>query len=166
MKVVYLLIGPKGAGKSYIGRLMKKELGIAFLSVEEFFIRNLSNPKEFNEKENIKVWQEIEDAIDKKLKKVDKISLESVGLFDSFQNFFKRIDAKYKVNLIKIETPLELCYQRIAGRDIEKHVKFSRENTQKINELSIQGKYKFNLVIPNSKISNTEIIKRIKKITV
>lgn len=50
MKTVYLLIGPKGSGKSYIGNLIENELGIKFLNVEEFFIDLLENPDKLDEK--------------------------------------------------------------------------------------------------------------------
>jgi shikimate kinase len=33
-KIVYLLIGPKGSGKSFIGTLMDERLGIRFIRVE------------------------------------------------------------------------------------------------------------------------------------
>ena len=33
-KTVYILIGPKGCGKSYVGTLLERELGLKFLRVE------------------------------------------------------------------------------------------------------------------------------------
>ncbi|EOZ98800.1 hypothetical protein A33Q_1454 [Indibacter alkaliphilus LW1] len=34
-KIIYLLIGQKGSGKSFIGTLMEKEFGIKFIRVED-----------------------------------------------------------------------------------------------------------------------------------
>ena len=39
MNKVYVLVGPKGSGKSYVGRLLEREFGIEFLSIEEIFVK-------------------------------------------------------------------------------------------------------------------------------
>ena len=38
MKTLYMLIGPKGAGKSYIGRLVSQRTDIRFLRVESIWL--------------------------------------------------------------------------------------------------------------------------------
>lgn len=164
MKTVYLLIGPKGSGKSYIGNLIENELGVKFLNVEEFFIDLLENPDKLDEKENTKVWKKIEEKIEEELKEIDQISLESIGVFDSFKNFLEKIKFKYQVKLIKIETPLGLCYQRINERNKNNQVKLSRDSVEKMNNLFLKEKYNYDLVVKNKNWSDFKIIKKFKGI--
>ncbi len=49
IKIVYLLIGLKESGKSYVWRLIEKSFSIKFLQVENFFI---SSFKELLDKNN------------------------------------------------------------------------------------------------------------------
>jgi predicted kinase len=164
MKTVYLLIGLKGSGKSYIGNLIENELEIKFLNVEKFFINFLDNPDKLDEKENIKVWKKIEEKIEKELKEINQISLESVGIFNSFKNFLEKINTRYQVKLIKVETPLDLCHQRINKRDKNDQVKLSLDSVEKMNNLFLKEKYNYNLVIKNENWLDFKIIKEFKSI--
>ena len=38
---VLILVGPKGSGKTYIGSLVERELGVRFLRVEPIFLENM-----------------------------------------------------------------------------------------------------------------------------
>lgn len=40
-RTVLVLIGPKGSGKTYIGSLVDRELGVRFLRVEPVFLENM-----------------------------------------------------------------------------------------------------------------------------
>ena len=45
MSTIYLLIGAKGSGKSFIGNLMEREFNIKFLRVEDW-VKNVKTGKE------------------------------------------------------------------------------------------------------------------------
>jgi len=164
MKKIYLLIGLKGSGKSYAGKLMEKELGIEFLNVEEFFIKSLRDPDEFDEKENIKVWQKIENKIDERLLEIDQISLESVGVFDSFKKFLERLRERYQVKIIKIDVLPEVASKRIKERDSEKQIQLSEESIRKMSDLFSEENYEYDLVLDNENLSDEDLVKEIKKI--
>ncbi|MFH1770140.1 MAG: AAA family ATPase [archaeon] len=155
MKTIYLLIGPKGSGKSYIGNLIEKELGISFLNVEPFFMRSEEEANNLDEEFFEQAWKKVEEEIEK----YDKVILESIGTFDSFKEFLKELEDSYDVKLIKVKSPLDLCIKRIRDRDKEVHVPMSKETIEKINELAMKEKYSFNLVINNEKASDEEIVK-------
>ncbi|KFF58325.1 hypothetical protein JF66_19375, partial [Cryobacterium sp. MLB-32] len=44
-KTIYVLIGPKGSGKTHIGNLLERAFGIAFLSVEKLGLGNIPKSK-------------------------------------------------------------------------------------------------------------------------
>lgn len=50
LKTVYVLIGPKGSGKTYIGSLLEIEIGLKFLSVEKLGLGNIPKSKRKGEK--------------------------------------------------------------------------------------------------------------------
>lgn len=166
MKTAYILIGPRGSGKTYIGELIEKELGIKFLSVEPYFLSiatagdyELGNDKLFAE-----AWRKIGEAVSRHFENNDKIIFESLGTFNSFKKFLKELQKKYEVKLIKIEAPQELCISRLKNREIASHVPMNEELVERINRMAVKGKYPFNLVIDNGKMPDAEIIKAFKDV--
>lgn len=43
--MIFVLVGPKGSGKSHIGDLISRKLGIPFLRVEPIFLENIRTSK-------------------------------------------------------------------------------------------------------------------------
>ena len=79
-KLIYLLIGPKGSGKSFIGTLMDHTFGIHFIRVEDWAKavkkdRQVDNPFYLAE-----VFQAIEHGVREVLKQYDQVVFESTGL--------------------------------------------------------------------------------------
>ncbi len=164
MKTIYILIGPKGSGKSYIGRLLEKEFKIRFLSVEPYFLHVANDAEVLDEKSFTETWERVEKEISKHFKNNDKIIFESTGTFDSFKIFLKRLQSKYKVKLIKIEAPLDICFERYKKRSVSDHVPMSEKLVERINRIAVREKYPFDIVIDNTKISNREIINEFYKL--
>ncbi len=163
MKKVYILIGAKGSGKSYIGRLIEKNLGIKFLLTESIFIktqgRNLLDKNYFK-----KGYRAVEKEIDKYLKNNNKIIIESTGAFDFFKNFLRKLRSKYDVKLIFIYTPLKLCLQRIKNRNYSNHIKMPESLIKKVYRITNSLNYNYSLRINNSDRGNKKIINSFKKI--
>jgi adenylate kinase family enzyme len=44
-KTVIILVGPKGSGKSFVGTLISKELGIPFVRVEPIYLANMRSSR-------------------------------------------------------------------------------------------------------------------------
>lgn len=163
-KTIYLLIGKKGSGKTYIGKLLEKELIIRFLSVEPYFL-HVKNDYEDTKKDSFnESWEKIEFDIDNLLKKEDSVIFESLGTYNSFREFLKRIKSKYNVKLIKINTNKSTCIKRIKKRDNTNHVPMNEELIKNINKIADKEKYQFDLIIDNEKSLNQEIINEFKRI--
>lgn len=48
-KTVFILIGPKGSGKSHVGTVLKKYFGIPFLNVDQLGLENIPKSKSLGE---------------------------------------------------------------------------------------------------------------------
>ena len=164
MKTVYILIGAKGSGKSYIGKLIEKKTGIKFLLTEGIFI-DIQNSRDISDKSFLKDgYYIVEKEIDEYLKQNEKIVIESTGAFIFFEDFLKRFQSKYNLKLIFIYTPLRLCLQRISGRDILNHIKMSDSLIKNVYKISNSLNYKYVLRINNSNQGDDKIISSFKKI--
>jgi len=164
MKTVYILIGLKGSGKTYVGKLIEEKLNIKFLEVESYFLKFAEDYKKVKKDSFKEVWEKIESKISKYLIHNDKIVFESLGTFNSFKGFLNRISKKYNVKLIKINAPPKLCFERIKGRDNTNHVKINEELIKKINKIAEKEKYGFDIIIDNSNISDENILEKFKTI--
>ena len=162
MKTVLILIGPKGSGKSYIGRLIENDLGIKFLSIEPIFHKILGNSNKLDKKVEKEGYDKVEKEIDSIFSNDDTVTIESTGSFEYFFKLLKNLKSKYSVKFIQIYTSLELCAERLRHKDPSIHVPFSARQIKEINEKSSNLKLEYDLIIDNSKLSDTEIVSLIK----
>jgi predicted kinase len=160
MKTIYLLIGPRGSGKTYVGKLIQDKLNITFLNVETFFIRAEKINKKLDEEKFKKVWLKIEKRIDKILTTKKSVAFESIGIFQSFKDFLTRLNLKYQIKLTRIKTPLKLCDERMATRKPGTHAHMTKADIALVNKMSLKEKYKYDLVIDNNKSTDDVIISK------
>jgi shikimate kinase len=166
LKTVYVLIGPKGSGKTYIGSVLEKEIGLKFLSVEKLGLENIPKSKLSGEELIREGFHQEEAAIDKILQSCNAVSFESTGAHPYLQNILANLRTKYEVKLIKIDTPLEKCYERIKRRNASLHIPVSDESLKCINEAAIKASFDWDLEIDNSeKLTINEIVSLFKNIT-
>ena len=78
VKALYMLIGLRGSGKTYIGTLVDRHTGIKFLRVEPIWLG--LQPGEDG-------WQKVEQAIDRLFLVNDRVMIESLGAGEGFENF-------------------------------------------------------------------------------
>ncbi len=162
MKQVIILIGLKGSGKTYIGSLMQKQLGIRFFRVEDIW---LSLKSERFSKEYISEGMNlVEYEIDTFLTKNDRIIIESTGIIDYFKSFLDKLKSKYDIKLVKIRTSPETCIKRVKSRDLSIHIPVSDDILDRINQEALKVEMKYDLIIDNEKTSDTDILDGIKKI--
>lgn len=162
--MIFLLIGPKGSGKSFIGTLFNKYYDIEFLRVENWLLgikkeRSLNNPEYIRES-----FQIIEEGVRKSLNKSDKLVFESTGLSSSFDSMLKSLRHDYKVVTIRINTDLEICLQRIKSRDQSIHINVSDDQVEEINTAITLKNLKTEFTINNNNKTVIELKRDIYKI--
>ena len=162
--MIFLLIGPKGSGKSFIGTLFNKYYNIKFLRVENWLLE-MKKERSINNQEYIREsFQIIEEGVRKSLNKSDKLVFESTGLSSSFDSMLKSLRHDYKVVTIRINTDLDICLQRIRSRDQSIHINISDEQVGEINTAITSKNLKTEFTINNNNKTVIEIKRDINKI--
>ncbi len=161
-KVIYLLIGPKGSGKSLIGSLMDDNLGIKFIRVEDL-VKAVRRDRKIMDQSYIKeAFQTIENGVREALDNYDKVVFESVGLTDSFDQMLKNLRRDFSVVTIRILANEDLCLQRVKTRDQSIHINISDDEVNGINR-QIKGKdIKTDYILTNENKSANQLIEEIK----
>ena len=160
MKTLFILIGPKGAGKTHIGTLVNAQTEIKFLRVEPIWINYLQNgPKDKDG------WEIVEEEIDKLFENNDRVMIESLGAGEGFAKFHQSLKKKYQIKLIKIETTLDKCLERFRNRESANHIPISDDKVEEYNKIAAQVSYNWDKVIDNNHLaSDLEIIQAIQAI--
>ena len=149
-KLVYILVGPKGSGKTHIGSLLEKEIGLKFLSVEKLGLENIPKSRLTGYELEKEGFHHEERAIDRILTEEAAMSFEATGSSEYFYTVLDRLRAKYKVKLVKVFSPLPTCYHRIKQRGTANHIPVSEEKIKTINEKAAKVDLNWALTIDNS----------------
>lgn len=148
-KRVYILVGPKGVGKSHLGQHLQQRLGLRFLRVEDIWIKLKEEGLQTMEYESEGSRRVIE-AISKLLNNVDQIVIESIGASQVFDFQVKELKKISNVMLIRIRAPLALCLQRVKGRNPALHLNLSDKRVAEINEIAANFETTWDLEFDNS----------------
>ena len=155
-KTLYMLIGPKGSGKTYIGTLVGKNTDILFLRVENIWL-NLTD--------NENGWEKVEQEIDMLFKNRDKIMIENLGAGECFNQFYASLNKKYLIKLIRVRTDLDSCLVRVLKRDNENHIPVSDDKVIEYNEIASQVNLDWDIEIDNNEpASDSEILTAIESL--
>ena len=87
-KILFMLIGPKGSGKTRIGTLVNQHIDIAFLHVESIWLSLVSGEDG---------WRKVEAAISAMFQEHDKVMIESPGAGEGFVQFRDSLAEKYSI---------------------------------------------------------------------
>ena len=103
-KTLFMLIGPKGSGKTHIGTLVSQHTDIVFLRVERIWLS-------LNAGED--GWKKVETLIDAMFQKQDKVMIESLGIGEGFVEFHASLAEKYPIKMIRVYADLATCFTRV-----------------------------------------------------
>ncbi|MDD9943517.1 MAG: AAA family ATPase [Myxococcales bacterium] len=138
MKTIHILIGPKGSGKTFIGSLLERRLGVPFLRVEDI-ARRVKGDRSHDDAAYIyDVFSAIEGAVRQRLTVSDELAIESTGLTDAFDQMLVGLERDFQVNLIRITADPGRCLQRVRERDVAQHVDVSDNHVRRINQMVAQ----------------------------
>ena len=162
--MIYLLIGQKGSGKTFIGGLFDEYFNIKFVRVEDW-AKKIKRDKAIDDEGYLrKVFNIIESGIRSTLKEYDSIVFESTGLTDHFDKMLYDLQSDFKVITISIIAESKECLERIKSRDQSIHINVSDEQVNKINEAVIVKNIPTDFVIINSNKTESNLKEEIANI--
>jgi predicted ABC-type ATPase len=155
-KVFYILIGPKGSGKTHIGTLVNQYTDIAFIRVEPIWLA--LEPREDG-------WKKAEGVIDETFQKRDKVMIESLGAGEGFRGFYEALAKKYVIKMIRVFADLETCFARVKNRSSQDHIAVSDDKVWEYNKIAATVSYDWDLEIDNDKPQlDTDILTAIRSL--
>lgn len=149
MKVLYILVGPKGAGKTYIGTVVDRLTEVHFLRVEPLWLAL---------DEGQDGWRVEEEAVDAAFVEHDRVLIETLGVGHGFVAMLARFRERYRVKLIKVEADLGECLRRVQGRARADHMPVSDEQVMAYNAIAADVTYDWDAVIDNNGPATQEAI--------
>ncbi|GAB4579391.1 MAG: hypothetical protein Fur0022_21290 [Anaerolineales bacterium] len=148
-KTLYMLIGPKGSGKTYIGTLVDRHTDIRFIRVEPIW---LSLPP------GADGWKTVESVIDQTFQTHDHVMIESLGAGEGFRGFYASLSQKYPIQMIRVFADLETCLTRVQTRANTDHIPVSDDKVMEYNQIAAQVTYPWALEIDNNGPAPAETI--------
>ncbi|WP_036028438.1 AAA family ATPase [Leptolyngbya sp. PCC 6406] len=140
-RTLYMLIGPKGAGKTYVGTLVAQNTEIQFIRVESIWLA--LKPGENG-------WKKVEQAIDQAFESYPKVMIESLGAGEAFGQFRAALAEKYALKLIRIYAALDTCLYRVKHRNNAEHIPISDDKVEQYNQIAAAVTYDWDLEIDNN----------------
>lgn len=164
MKTVFILIGPKGSGKTYLGRLIEKELGIKFFLTESILLK-IRNGRAISDKTLFKdTYATLQQKLEQFLVKSNQAAFEATGTFPYFKELLGDLQSKYHVKKIHLLAPFELCLERVHKRMSKDHFTASDALVKDTYLKNDALDYGYDLQINTAKITDYEMIQMVKSI--
>ena len=152
------LIGAKGGGKSFIGKLLESRLGIPFLRVEPIWLairqEGVPSDAEYLERGMLAVVS----AAQKLAGKESAFSLETTGAIDDIDGFIDRFRVFSFPRLVQVRASPETSLLRVRTRDQSEHINVSDAMVNEVNRRALEVRLPFDLVIENEPFADPEWI--------
>ena len=155
-----LLVGPKGSGKSHVGRILERRLGVHFFHVEPLWMSYFAECKAMSRTPTIPdgiriIHPRIRDA----LLIQAHVCVETTGASPEILSDLLSLAPKRDTLVIRLAAPLELCLQRVASRDQKHQIPMDVENIRTVYQLSTSAEINATLVLENSVLSEAQIVR-------
>ena len=161
---IYLLLGPKGSGKSYAGRLMEAELNIPFCPVEQWLLELKQSPDLNNDAYLQAVFARIEEGVRTALQSATVVCFESTGLTPWFDGMLASLQQDFRVITIRLQADADVCLNRVEARDASTHLPHSWETVADINRQVAEKNVPAMHTISNSENNREALLKALQAV--
>lgn len=148
--MLILLVGPKGSGKSHIGRLLESRLGAHFFHVEPLWMAyHAACRTEGREPEIEEGIRYVHPEVERSLAAHDLVSVETTGASPEILGDLLRIGERHGLLTARIRARLETCLARIESRDATHQIPMGADMIRKVYELGENVDLRFDITIDN-----------------
>lgn len=148
-KKLIILVGPKGSGKSHIGRELEKQFGIKYVRVESVW-QDLKNTRnDFLSPDYIREGrQRTLDLIQSSFHDC-AVCIEASGVSEDWDEYVSALKKLAEIVFIKIECSLDECRSRALGRDQSLQVQIPDDLFEEINVKASKVSLKWDIIVKN-----------------
>jgi shikimate kinase len=163
--MLIILIGPKGSGKSHIGRILEKRLGVHFFHVEPLWMDYYAECERLGKEPLISEGiEKVHPRIAEALREHENVCVETTGASAEILDALLSLGRATELFLVRIHAPVELCLQRIACRDQMNQIPMDLDSIRKVHELSESMQLQANIEIENDHPTEDEIVALFKSV--
>lgn len=141
-----LLVGPKGSGKSFIGELLERELGLPYVRPEAVVLRLRAAGRTPTVAESLAA---IVAAAEELARGASALTLDTTGAFDELGAYLEALARVGRLRLIQVLASPEVCLARIRARDQSAHIPVEEEQIARINARSLALQLPYELSLDN-----------------
>lgn len=157
--MLIILVGPRGSGKSHIGRVLEREFGVRFFEVEPLWMAYLSECREAGREQVVpegiaRIHPEIRQA----LAEHGRLCVETTGAAQEILDDLVGLRPRAKVIVAKISAPPELCLQRLNAGNSSRKIPMDAEEIRKVNAMSEAAQVDADLHVTNEALGDEEIV--------
>lgn len=158
---VLVLVGPKGCGKTTIGRALERHPRTRFLEVEVIAKRVLAGMGNIiDETYARRAFQAILEEVDSLARTHRIIVLETTGASDETPSFLDALRRRHEVRLIRVRARPETCAARIAARDATRQIDVPVALVREMHERTEALRLAWDLEVANDPPLDEEAIAR------
>lgn len=161
--MLVVLVGPKGSGKSYIGRTLEARLGVHFFHVEPLWLEYYARCKAAGRQPVIAegiatVHPVLANALDKHA----HVCVETTGASSEILEALLSLRPRQDIIVARVAAPLELCLDRIKSRDQTHQIPMDMDTVREVHELSESQSLSSDLTLDNVQLTEAEIVDQFK----
>lgn len=156
--MLILLVGPKGSGKSHLGRILESRLGVYFFHVEPLWQAYYAECRALGQTPVIAEGiAQIRPPLLQALLDHAHVCVETTGASREILDALLSLRPRSEILVARLSVPLALCLRRIATRDPTHQIPVEEEMIRKIYALSTALALDADIVLENTELSDNEM---------
>lgn len=133
-----LLVGLKGAGKTFTGGVVEKYLDVKFLRIEPIFLEILrQEPELAGIPLEQRGFQIVLEKLDELAQSNSTLCIESTGAAHTFPELLAALRQGFRVFMVHMKAPLDTCIERVMTKDASAYIPVSDHRLKEINERAL-----------------------------
>lgn len=158
--MLVLLVGPKGSGKTHVGRLLEARFGVHFFHVEPLWMAYHAECEAAGLPVDIAEGvARIHPLVLAALRAHEHVCVETTGASPEILADLLATDRERGTLVVRIRAPLALCLERVASRDPRHQIPLDEESIRRIYALGESARVPADLEIDNVELADADIVR-------
>lgn len=160
--MLVLLIGPKGSGKTHVGRVLERRLGVHFFHVEVHWLAYHQACREAGRRPQIgEGVARIHPLIAQALRQHEHVCVETTGASEQIVSDLIAMAAGGRALKVRLRASMASCLRRIESRDGSQQIPVEPQHIRAIHLISEAGAIEHDLLLDNEGLTDDEIVRAI-----